>query len=45
VDDVVQGDYVGVFQFFEKGSFPDRREGSALLFLESNLFQSYDLVL
>ena len=44
MDDVVEGDDVGVLQLLQERSLPDGRERGSLLLLQPDLLQSHDLV-
>ena len=44
VDDVVEGDDVGVLQLLEERGLPDGREGRALLLLQADLLQGDHLL-
>jgi len=44
MDDVVEGDDVGVLQLLQQGRLPDGREWGALLLLQSDLLESDHLV-
>ena len=44
MDDVVEGDDVGVLQLLEERGLPDGREGRALLLLQPDLLQGNHLV-
>ena len=44
VDDVVQGNDVGVLQLLQQAGLPDGGEGGALLLLQSDLLQSHRLL-
>ena len=44
MDDVMQGNDVGVLEFFEQGCFSDGGEWRTFLLLQPNLLKSHDLV-
>jgi len=44
VDNVVEGDDIGVFELFEQGRLPDGCERRSLLLLQSDLFKGNNLI-